>query len=52
MKAIDYDDISQSLLEKAKPETANLVGNFKKLKKQYDVEVEQETTSTTTEIPQ
>jgi len=38
-EVIDYDKISQSLIEKAKPEAKTLVGKFKRLKKQNDEEV-------------
>ena len=36
---IDYDGISQSLIEKAKPEVAKLIEMYKELKEQNDTEV-------------
>jgi hypothetical protein len=36
---VNFDEISQSLLEKAKPEIANLLEAYKELKKQNDEEV-------------
>lgn len=38
-KEISFDEISQSLMEKAKPQTANLKEAYTKLKKQNDEEV-------------
>ena len=39
MSEIDFDEFSQSLIEKAKPEIANLIEKYKELKKQNDREV-------------
>jgi len=36
---MDYDEISQSLIEKAKPEVAKLIETYKELKEQNDKEV-------------
>jgi len=38
---INFDEISQSLIEKAKPEIANLIEAYKELKKQNDKEVKE-----------
>jgi len=38
---INFDEVSQSLIEKAKPEIANLIDVYKELKKQNDLEVKE-----------
>lgn len=40
-KVINYNEISQALIDKAKPEIANIVDRYKKLKKQNDNEVKE-----------
>jgi len=40
-ESVNFDEISQSLIEKVKPEIANLVEAYKELKKQNDEEVKE-----------
>lgn len=40
-KVINYDEIYQALMDKAKPEIANIVDRYKELKKQNDNEVKE-----------